>query len=112
MIDEIDLRVEEALPMTDTDISSIRSPSIQKKIIEHKIDMEEKEEDHTWKSCCIELDRRAVQYFSQLFICVGIMTFCLVQLVRLDSCDDQQSYLGLLTLLIGIMIPSPKFNKK
>ena len=29
-----------------------------------------------------------------------------------ETCEAQQAYLGLLTMLIGILIPSPKFNDK
>ena len=70
------------------------------------------ENDNTWKSCCMLIDKRAVQYFSQLFICVGVMTFCIIQLVRLDSCHDQATYHSLLTFILGCILPNPKFNKK
>jgi hypothetical protein len=82
-------------------------PSIQSRVLEHKIDVEN--EDNRWKSCCLDVDRRAVQYFSQLSIIAGTMIFCIYQLIEIPTCEGQQAYIGLLTMLIGILVPSPKF---
>jgi hypothetical protein len=65
------------------------------------------DENNTWKSCCFKLDKRAVQFFSQLIVISGVMIFSGCQLVRLESCNDQQAYLGLLSTMIGILIPHP-----
>jgi hypothetical protein len=86
------------------------SPATAKKIIDYKIHREEKKEENTWRSCCFVSDKRAIQYFSQLFIIAGVMAFSIVQMARLDSCDSQP-YLGLLTLLIGLIIPNPKIKQ-
>jgi len=89
-----------------------RSPAIQTRILEHKIDLENKADENQWKSCCVVMDKRAITFFSQIFTTVSIMTFCMVQLVRLDDCNSEQTYLGLLTFLIGCMLPNPQFNKQ
>ena len=77
---------------------------------EHQISFEEKKYDDHWDSCCMRIDRRATRYFTQLGIALMIMIFCIVQLVRNDSCPGQQLYSGLLTTIIGIMLPSPSLN--
>jgi hypothetical protein len=51
-----------------------------------------------------------VQYFTQIFIITGMMAFCMFKLETDTSREAQQSYTGLLTLLIGILAPSPKFK--
>ena len=89
-----------------------RSASIERKILEHRFKVEDDKYKDTWKSCCMVLDRRAVQYFTQIIIIGGTMAFSITQLYRNDTCEGQQAYLGLLTLLIGILIPNPKFNDK
>ena len=63
------------------------------------------------RSCCFELDRKATVYFSQLIICVMLMVFCMVQLVMKDECEAQQIYIGLLTMVIGLVLPSPMIRK-
>ena len=86
------------------------SPEQKSKIIDKNIDIAERRYKNEWKSCCVVLDRRAVQYFTQIIIIVGTMAFSLYQLTSLTDCEGQQAYLGLLTLLIGLIIPNPKFQ--
>jgi hypothetical protein len=80
------------------------------RVLEHQIHVENEENKNTWTSCCVEVDRRAVVYFSQLAVLSGMMCFCIYQLVELPRCEDQAAYLGLLTLCIGILAPSPIFS--
>tara|TARA_R110000782_G_scaffold138414_2_gene231018 strand:+ start:458 stop:811 length:354 start_codon:yes stop_codon:yes gene_type:complete len=77
---------------------------------EHRFKIEDDRYKDTWVSCCMVLDRRAVMYFTQIAIIGGTMGFCIAQLYRNETCEGQQAYLGLLTMLIGILIPNPKFN--
>jgi hypothetical protein len=67
-------------------------------------------EDRTWKSCCLEVDRKAVVFFSTLGISLIMIAFCIFQLTTSKSCEAQQAYMGLLTLVLGIWIKSPSFN--
>ena len=88
------------------------SNSVNMKILEHRFKVQDDRYKDTWKSCCIILDKRAVVFFTQIIIMASCMGFCIVQLSRLSDCTSQQTYIGLLTLLIGIMLPNPKFNDK
>ena len=68
--------------------------------------------ENTWKSCCLLVDRRALIFFSQLGISISVMALCIYQLItHHDSCDSNQLYTGILTMLIGIHLPSPKMRK-
>jgi hypothetical protein len=91
-------------------VLTINSPSGQKRILQHNMDIEDERYANTWTSCCITLDRRAVQCFTQISIIGGTMAFSISQLYSNDTCESQQAYLGLLTMLIGLLMPSPKFN--
>jgi len=63
-----------------------------------------------WKSCCFELDRRAVSFFTQLFISLMTITFCLYQLHTLPKCDSGE-YLSLLTMILGVWVgDAPRLN--
>jgi hypothetical protein len=86
------------------------SPNIKKRQLEHKIQIEDKKYEDTWQSCCFQLDRRAVRFFSQFTIAILIIAFCIVQLVRNESCESQALYSGLLMTVIGIMLPSPSLH--
>ena len=87
-----------------------RSESVERRILDHALKAEDTHADNTWKSMCLEMDRRAVQYFTQISIIGSVMIFCIFKLTTDTSCVAQQAYTGLLTLLIGILAPSPKFK--
>jgi hypothetical protein len=80
--------------------------------LQHKFDVEDRKENNQWHSCCLVLDRRAVQYFTQMTIIAAVMLFTIYQLCTIDTCESQSVYIGLLTMLIGVLIPSPKFQDK
>lgn len=95
------------------------SPTSRREIIHHKIQMEDhkleledKKYENTWRSCCLVVDRRAVVYLSQMFVIVFAMGFSMYQLMSIHECNGQQAYLGLLTMLIGLLCPNPNYQKK
>ena len=66
--------------------------------------------DQGWRSCCLTADRDAVVYFSQLTISLCTMAFAGYQLIALENCEAQSLYSGILTMCIGIYIPSPRLH--
>ena len=96
---------------TETHPPLVQTKSMNKVRFKHNIEMEDKKYDDTWESCCVKMDKRAIRFFTQLGISVGIISLCIVQLLRLSDCSSQHAYIGLLTLLIGIWLPSPSMNK-
>ena len=80
--------------------------------LEHKIDMENKEQDNTWRSFCLVMNKNAVQYFTQVIIIIFVMCFAIYKLATDESCEAQTAYMSLLTLCIGVISPSPTFKTK
>ena len=64
-----------------------------------------------WRSAWVLMDKNAVQYFTTIGIITGIMGFSIYKLSTNESCESQTAYMGLLTLLLGILSPSPVFKK-
>jgi hypothetical protein len=66
-----------------------------------------------WKSCCGQIiDRRATQFFVQVFMGGGVMIFCMAKIWQAEpingcSGEDTTVYFSLLSALIGFYIPSP-----
>ena len=82
--------------------------------IEQKIEiptLAEISSDNTWHSFCMTMDKNAVQYFTTIGIISGIMACSIYKLTTNESCEAQTAYMGLLTLLLGILSPSPVFKK-
>lgn len=78
---------------------------------QHKIEIQDRQLANEWKSCCLRMDKNAVRFFTQLAISMCIIGLCIAQLVRLKDCGSQHAYIGLLTLIIGVWLPSPSMNK-
>ena len=88
----------------------IQTHSMRRLQQEHRFHVEDTKYKNTWQSGCISLDRRAVQYFTQMGIVGGIMGFSIYQLLTNENNEKQEAYLGLLTLLIGLVLPHPRFQ--
>tara|TARA_R110000787_G_scaffold1972_2_gene8207 strand:+ start:3785 stop:4120 length:336 start_codon:yes stop_codon:yes gene_type:complete len=74
-------------------------------------DLRIKKYDDHWESCCgIILDRRATVFFSQLVIASVVIIFCIYQLINSITCEADSLYSGMLTLIIGIYLPSPSLS--
>lgn len=65
------------------------------------------DKDTTWRSCCLTVDKRALAFFSSLVISLIILLFCIYQLVNKTECEDIQIYISLITMIIGVYLPSP-----
>ena len=64
-----------------------------------------------WRSCCVEIDRDAVVYLTGFSLITASMVFCFYQLIVLKDCHSQQSYLSVLTLILGVLLPSPVIKR-
>lgn len=82
---------------------------VELKNIEHAVDIKTKldHEKNTWTSCCITTDKRFVVFISQFIISVMVLGFSMYMLIVKDSCDNQV-YVGLISMTIGLYIPQPK----
>lgn len=64
-----------------------------------------------WVSCCYRCDKSAVVYFSQLFIGLIVILFCIIQLYSSESCDTDGLYSGIMMVILGSFLPTPKIKK-
>ena len=62
-----------------------------------------------WSCCCsgTKLDKRAVQFFSQLTISLIVIIFSLYQL---HEEKNTEIYLSLLTMILGVYVEAPRLN--
>ena len=79
-------------------------------IIPHEDGEDNVEVDVIWRSCCFRLDKRVVVFSSQLLISLMIISFSLFQLTKNDTCEHQQIYIGLLTMILGVYLPQPRVH--
>ena len=80
-------------------------------IIHPVTEQEEKEEESKiWKSCCFSINREVVVFITQNLIGLLIILFCIVKLNDDLDCSDQQTFISLLTFIVGILLPNPRFS--
>jgi hypothetical protein len=65
---------------------------------------------HLWKSCCTLIDSRVLQFMAQSMMLFCVSTFCMVMLLRVDTCPEQQLFSGILTMVVGVFVPNPKIH--
>ena len=69
------------------------------------------EEAKIWKSCCFSINKEVVVFITQNLIGILIILFCIFKLNDDLDCSEQQTFISLLTFIVGILLPNPKFTK-
>jgi len=64
-----------------------------------------------WKSCCMELDKRAVLFFSQLALSFVIILFCMTMLILNQDCSTFSRWSPVVTFMVGIWFPQPQLRE-
>ena len=67
-------------------------------------------EARQWRSCCLTMDRGAALFCTQALISAGTIGLCTYQLINLENCEAQSLYSGVLTLILGAWLPTPKMT--
>ena len=84
------------------------------KLLQHKIEVEDDERkfnhDYTWTSCCLRVDKRALNYFTQASFSAAIVIFCITMLINNQDCATFSRYSPLLTLVVGVWLPNPNLK--
>jgi Na+-translocating ferredoxin:NAD+ oxidoreductase RnfA subunit len=86
---------------------SHNTPEELKNITDIKDKIQTRTNEISWIVNSYILDRRAVIYLTHVCISMIMIIFCMYQLIELNECHSQQLYSTLLTLIIGIYLPSP-----
>jgi len=84
--------------------------------VKHHINVEDDERSFShqnyWTSCCLKMDKRAVLFFSQLIFSLSICSFSIGMMVYNQDCPTYSRFSPLLTMIIGVWMPSPIFKDK
>ena len=64
-----------------------------------------------WHSCCLRIDQDACTFSVTMAAVFVVMFFCCFQLVTLKDCHSQNTYVAILSSLIGVLLPSPILKK-
>ena len=67
--------------------------------------------DKTWKSCCVTVDKGMVKYIIQISILSGLIISSVAMIIVDKDCNSQKWWSGLLTLCLGVFLPSPNLQR-
>lgn len=77
----------------------------------HRIEMEIGRVDAEWNLVGNTVNHEWIQCVFEIICTLAVSFFCMVQLIRMTDCESQQLYSGILTFIIGIVIPRPTIKK-
>ena len=63
-----------------------------------------------WKCCCFSATKGLIQFTVETFFSLIVIIFCIIQLILLMDCESQQLYSGILSFVLGILIPQPNIR--
>ena len=64
-----------------------------------------------WHSCCLRIDQDMCVFLCTMSAIFFVLFFCCYQLVTLKDCHAQNTYVAVLSSLIGVLLPSPILKK-
>ncbi len=62
-----------------------------------------------WQLCCSKSDPEALKYIVQLGVGVVVLLFSMIQICTADGDADVSIYFSLISMIVGVFLPSPKF---
>ena len=73
-------------------------------------DVKNQDELSQWHSCCTgkKTDSRLLKFVFVYIIIFMVIAFSLFKLNTSQTCEDTQTFLSLLTLVLGVILPSPR----
>ena len=67
-----------------------------------------RQDSNVWRSCCYEIDKRVLLFAVQTTFACVVVVFSMYMLIHSPDCPEQQMYSSLLTLVLGVYLPSPR----
>jgi hypothetical protein len=64
-----------------------------------------------WRSCCFEMEKECVMFICVYVVLTTVVLFCMSMLVYKTECSEQQSYMALLSTILGVFVPTPGLGK-
>ena len=82
--------------------------------LDYKIQNEERlfSQEYIYRSCCLQVDKRVLDYVCKLLVIVSVLIFCIYKLSVDDSNGPREVYFSLLSSIITLFINPPKIEGK
>lgn len=86
-----------------------RSPSIQRRVLDHQLQVDSTKQKNKWSLCCYSkgTDARLLQFIASFAISITLLIFSCYQLAYVTDCQGENLYTGIITLVVGVWLKSP-----
>ena len=81
---------------------------LPRRVLQTELKLERARSEVLWRSCCAEMDSRALLFFSQLVISLVVLVFSIFEIATLPDAEWAKMTA---TFIIGVWLPSPRANK-
>ena len=90
-----------------------KRPASEELLLEppRQVRLERARSEVLWRSCCVEMDSRALLFFSQLVLSLVVLLFCIYEIATLPDAAERSWSEMTATFIIGVWLPSPRANK-
>lgn len=89
-------------------LSVLDTPEMRLRMLSHEIRQEVRREVYVARSCCgFKVDMRWAQLLTQIIVLLFAVIFLIAKMWKSRGCEEQQTWTGLFTFIIGLIVPTP-----
>ncbi len=91
------------------DKKSSFSRDLELKNLDIQIDEQRFEQEFIYRSCCLEVDKRALDFFCKMLIILSVLIFCLVALAI--GSDHSEIYFSMVSSIVSLFVRPPSLYR-
>ena len=78
-------------------------------VADEKRHLEKIKYSQSWQMCCSQTDSAFFKYLIQIIVGMVVILFSMIQIFLAEPDDDTSIYFSLISTIVGVFLPSPKF---
>ena len=96
------------LTLEPEQLGILHTPEMRMRMLSHEIRQEVRRDVYVARSCCgFKVDMRWAQLLTQIIVLLFAVIFLIAKMWRSQGCEEQQTWIGLFTFIIGLIVPTP-----
>lgn len=110
-LDSIRSTAATCVPSCDgkTRVKTSFSKNMEMKEIEMEMEAKDFEHEYIYRSCCMVMDKRALDFFCKIFIIISVLVFSFYNLATKSG--HAEIYFSLISSIISLFMTPPKLQK-
>ena len=97
--------------MRDEILHQIELKNMKKEEQIHHLELENERYQNTYESCCLKIDKRALEFFLKSFVIFSVLIFAMLMSVYTENVSERNAFINIVILILGCFLPSPSIKK-